>query len=62
MQVSLNKHSSTSHDLIGGGPQVSLKGQLLYIIGSDNEAEEVATEDKYKYVEDLPYDEGLKYI
>ena len=53
MQVTLNKHTSTSHDLIGGGPQGSLIGQLLYIIGSDDVAEEVPDEDKYKYIDDL---------
>ena len=40
-------------DLIGGGPQGSLIGQLLYIIGSDDVAEEVNEEDKFKFVDDL---------
>ena len=47
------KHTSTIHDLIGGGPQGSLIGQLLYIIASDDAAEEIPEEDKFKYVDDL---------
>ena len=53
MQVKMNQHTSSSYDLIGGGPQGSLIGQLLYIIGSDDVAEEVEEEDKYKYIDDL---------
>ena len=39
--------------IIWGSPQGCLLGQLLYIIGSDDVAEEVPEEDKYKYVDDL---------
>ena len=53
MQVKINKHTSSSYDLIGGSPQGSLIGQLLYIIGSDDLAHEVPEEDQYKYVDDL---------
>ena len=53
MEVKINKHTSTIHDLIGGGPQGSLIGQLLYIIASDDAAEEIPEEDKFKYVDDL---------
>ena len=53
MQVKMNQKTSASYDLIGGSPQGSLIGQLLYIIGSDDVAEEVPEEDKYKYVDDL---------
>ena len=59
MQVKMNKHTSTSHDLIGGGPQGSLIGQLLYIIGSDDVAHEVQ-EDKFKYIDDLAVIEAVK--
>ena len=38
---------------MGGGPQGSLIGQILYIIGSDDVAQEVKDEDKFKYVDDL---------
>ena len=47
------KHTSTIHDLIGGGPQGSLIGQLLYIIARDDAADEIPEEDKFKYVDDL---------
>ena len=53
MEVTLNKYTSKSYDLIGGGPQGSLIGQLLYIIGSDDVADDVTPEDKYKYIDDL---------
>ena len=53
MQVKINEKTSSSYDLIGGSPQGSLIGQLLYIIGSDDVAEEVPKEDRYKYVDDL---------
>ena len=43
----------TPLDLVWGGPQGSLKGQLLYIIASDDVAEEIPEEDKFKYIDDL---------
>ena len=48
----MNNHTSTSHDLIGGGPQGSLIGQLLYILGSDYVAEGVTDANKFKYIDD----------
>ena len=33
MKVKMNQHTSQSYDLVGGAPQGSLLGQLLYIIG-----------------------------
>ena len=53
MQVKINNKTSSSYNLIGGFPQGSLIGQLLYIIGSDDAAEEVNDENKFKYVDDL---------
>ena len=53
MVVKMNQQTSSSHDLIGGSPQGSLIGQLLYIIGSDDVAEDVKEEDKFKYIDDL---------
>ena len=50
MQLKMNQKQSAVLDLIGGGPQGSLIGQLLCIIGSDDVAEEVIEEDKFKYV------------
>ena len=49
----MNSHTSQAHDLIGGGPQGSILGQFLYIIGSDDTADEVPEQDKFKYVDDL---------
>ena len=40
-------------DLIGGGPQGSLIGQLTYIVASDDAAEEISDDDKFKYIDDL---------
>ena len=53
MQVKLNQHTSSSYDLVGGAPQGSIIGMLLYINGSDDVVYEVANEDKYKYIDDL---------
>jgi hypothetical protein len=53
MQVKLNQHTSLSFDLVGGAPQGSIIGMLLYIIGSDDVVDEVANEDKYKYIDDM---------
>ena len=53
MEVKINKCTFKPHDLIGGGPQGSLIGQLLYIIASDDVAEDIPEEDKFKYIDDL---------
>ena len=53
MEVKMNGYSSTSYDLIGGSPQGSILGQLLYIIGSDDVADDLPEDDKYKYIDDL---------
>ena len=53
MEVKMNQQTSASHDLIGGAPQGSLIGQLLYIIGSDDVAMEIPDSDKFKYIDDL---------
>ena len=60
MQGKMNNQTSSSYDLIGGSPQGSLIGQLLYIIGSDDAAEEVPEEDKFKYVDDLATLDSVK--
>ena len=51
--VKMNQKTSSSHDLIGGSPQGSLIGQLLYIIGSDDVAADIEDEDKFKYIDGL---------
>ena len=53
MELRMNGQASKPLDLIGGGPQGSLTGQLLYIIASDDVAEEIPEEDKFKYIDDL---------
>ena len=60
MQVKMNGQSSTPYDLIGGSPQGSILGQLLYIIGSDDVSEEVPEDDKYKYIDDLAVLDAVK--
>ena len=53
MEVKMNGKRSSTHNLVGGGPQGSILGQLLYIIGSDDAAYEEEEDDKFKYVDDL---------
>ena len=53
MKVKLNGEESESHGLIGGSPQGTLIGQMLYIGGSDDAASEINNEDKFKYIDDL---------
>jgi hypothetical protein len=60
MEVKMNGQTSQPFNLVGGGPQGRLVGQLLYIIASDDAAEEVPEDDKYKYVDDLSVLEALK--
>ena len=50
MQLKIDQKKSSLLDLIGGGPQDSLIGQLLYIIGSDDIAEKV---NKLRFFDDL---------
>ena len=59
MEVKMNGHTSTPYDLVGGGPQGSLIGQLIYIISSDDAAEDIPEEDKFKYIDDLSAVEGV---
>ena len=51
--MKIYREKSASFDLVGGGPQGSVIGQLLYIIASDDAAEEVPEEDKFKYIDYL---------
>ena len=53
MQVKMNDKSSSILDLVGGGPQGSILGQLLYIIGSDDVANDEEDKDQFKYIDDL---------
>ena len=53
MELKRNGQTSTPIDLVWGGPQESLIGKLLYIIASDDVAEEIPEEDKIKYIDDV---------
>ena len=53
MKVKMNGEESNLKTLIGGSPQGTLLGQLLYIGGSDDAAGEISDEDKFKYIDDL---------
>ena len=39
--------------LIGGGPQGTLLGQLEYLVQSNDNADVVPPEDRFKYIDDL---------
>ena len=53
MKVKMNGIESEIKDLVGGSPQGTLLGQLLYIGSSDDAASEISEDDKFKYVDDL---------
>ena len=59
MIVKMNGKTSSTLDLIGGGPQGSIIGQLLYIIASDDVAEDTPEEEKFKYIDDLSLVEAI---
>ena len=53
MQVKFNGEISAILTLIGGGPQGSLLGGLEYLIQSNDNADIVPPEDRFKYIDDL---------
>ena len=53
MKVKFNGEISELFRLIGGGPQGTLLGQIEYLVNSDDNADCVAPDDRYKYVDDL---------
>ena len=53
MRVKFNGEMSEFLDLIGGGPQGTLLGQTEYLVQSDDNAESVKPEDRFKYIDDL---------
>ena len=53
MKVKMNGLESEVKDLVGGSPQGTLIGQLLYCGSSDDAASEIPEEDKFKYIDDL---------
>ena len=56
----MNGKTSSTLDLIGGGPQGSIIGQLLYIIASDDVAEDTPEDEKFKYIDDLSLVDAIK--
>ena len=53
MKVKFNGEISELFRLIGGGPQGTLLGQIEYLVQSDDNADCVAPDDRYKYIDDL---------
>ena len=53
MQVKFNGETSEFLKLIGGGPQGTLLGQLEYLVLSNDSADCVTDEDRYKYIDHL---------
>ena len=53
MKVRFNGAESDTLSLIGGGPQGSLIGQIMYLVQSNDNADMVDPEDRFKYIDDL---------
>ena len=53
MQVKFNGELSEFLALIGGGPQGTLLGQIEYLVQSNDNANSVPPEDRFKYIDDL---------
>ena len=53
MRVKFNNEVSEFLDLIGGGPQGTLIGGIEYLVQSNDNADIVAAEDRFKYIDDL---------
>ena len=53
MRVKFNGEESEIMSLIGGGPQGTLLGQLMYLVQSNDNANVVEPEDRFKYIDDL---------
>jgi hypothetical protein len=59
MKVRFNGEESDFLSLIGGGPQGTLIGQLEYLVLSNDNAEIVSPDDRYKYIDDKMQFHGL---
>ena len=53
MKVKFNGEMSEFLALIGGGPQGTLLGQIEYLVQSDDNAQGVPVEDRFKFIDDL---------
>ena len=53
MIVKFNGSNSSTHSLPGGGPQGSLLGGIEYLVNSNDNADFLEDDEKFKYVDDL---------
>ena len=53
MKVKFNSEMSEFMSLVGGGPQGTLVGGLEYLVQSNDNADIVRPEDRFKYIDDL---------
>ena len=53
MRVKFNGEVSALFRLIGGGPQGTLTGQTEYLVQSNDNADCIEPEDRFKYIDDL---------
>ena len=53
MQLKFNGELSEFLALIGGGPQGTLLGQIEYLVQSNDNADIVSPDDRFKYIDDL---------
>ena len=53
MRVRFNGQMSSEYNLVGGGPQGTLLGLIEYLVQSNDAADCVSQEDRYKYIDDL---------
>ena len=53
MSVKFNSEESSLYKLIGGGPQGSWTGQECFLVASNDNADFVSQEDRFKYSDDL---------
>ena len=51
--MKFNGEESDFLTLIGGGPQGTLIGQIMYLVQSNDNANSVDPKDRFKYIDDL---------
>ena len=53
MKVRFNGEESETLSLIGGGPQGTLIGQIMYLVQTNENENHLDAEDRFKYIDDL---------
>ena len=53
MRVKFNGEESDVIPLIGGGPQGTLIGQLMYLVQTNENVSNISPDDRFKYIDDL---------